>query len=45
MDGRMFDGIIGALLIMGAVIGIVIGGIIFVVIPWLYQHITIGWTP
>jgi tetrahydromethanopterin S-methyltransferase subunit G len=44
IDGRIFDGVVGALLIVGTLIGIVVGALLFIVIPWLYQHIQIGWT-
>lgn len=41
MDSHMFDGLIGGLLIMGALAGLVIGGVVFVAIPWVWSHFSI----
>ena len=40
----MFDGLITALLLIGAVIGLVGAGLIWLLV-YLYQHIDIRWIP
>lgn len=38
MDGRMFDGMIAGLLLMGAGIGLALAGIVY----FLFSHITVA---
>lgn len=45
IDGRIVDGLVGALITIGALIGLGLGMLIFVVIPWLYNHLSIEWHP
>jgi hypothetical protein len=42
MDGRMFDGIFTGLLVIGALIGLGIAGLIWLIV-WLCQHVRIEW--
>lgn len=41
IDSRIFDGLIVALLLIGAVFGITFGAIVFFVIPWVWHHVSI----
>lgn len=43
IDSRAFDGLVAFLLIIGAVIGCVLGGIGFWFIPWLCHHLSVHW--
>lgn len=42
MDGRMFDGMINALLLIGAAIGVGLCGLTWL-IYWLFSHVAIRW--
>lgn len=37
MDGKMFEGMITALIVFCLVIGFLVGGVVFVAIPWLWD--------
>jgi hypothetical protein len=42
MDGRMFDGMISALLIIGALAGVALCGVLWL-LYWLFSHLSIAW--
>lgn len=42
MDPRMFDGLFTGLLLIGALIGLGLAGLIWFLV-WLFSHIDINW--
>ena len=42
MDGRMFDGLISGLLLMGAAMGVILCAVLWG-IYWLLSHIQLTW--
>lgn len=42
MDGRMFDGIINGLLLMGVAMGVALCGLAWALF-WLFSHVSIRW--
>lgn len=42
MDSHMFDGMFGAILFVGALVGLGIAGLIWLIV-WLCQHVRVEW--
>lgn len=40
---RAFDGVIAFLVGIGLLVGLVIGAIAYLLIPWLWKHLSITW--
>ncbi len=45
MTSGILDGLVRGLILIGIAIGVVVSGILFLVVPWIHSHLTIGWTP